>query len=63
MLIKVHQKIIALAALCLEHQIAAHWLKEVSTQMEFVNIMNPNEYPVYPEDDGYDLPKNPYSPV
>jgi hypothetical protein len=25
--------------------------------------MNPNNYPVYPEDDGYDTPKNPYSPV
>ena len=24
--------------------------------------MNPNNYPVYPEDDGYDTPKNPYSP-
>jgi len=24
---------------------------------------NPNDYPVYPEDDGYDTPKNPYSPV
>ena len=22
-----------------------------------------NEYPVYPEDDGYDRFKNPYSPV
>lgn len=22
-----------------------------------------NDYPVYPEDDGYDTPKNPYSPV
>jgi len=22
-----------------------------------------NEYPVYPEDDGYDKPRNPYSPV
>jgi hypothetical protein len=22
-----------------------------------------NEYPVYPEDDGYDRPINPYSPV
>jgi len=22
-----------------------------------------NEYPVYPEDDGYDRPRNPYSPV
>ena len=21
------------------------------------------DYPVYPEDDGYDRPKNPYSPV
>lgn len=25
--------------------------------------MNPNDYPVYPEDDGFDTPKNPYSPV
>lgn len=25
--------------------------------------MNENQYPVYPEDDGYDLPRNPYSPV
>jgi len=25
--------------------------------------MNPNDYPVYPEDDGYDRYKNPYSPV
>ena len=24
---------------------------------------DPNNYPVYPEDDGYDTPKNPYSPV
>ena len=24
---------------------------------------NPNDYPVYPEDDGYDRPRNPYSPV
>ena len=23
---------------------------------------NPNDYPVYPEDDGYDRFKNPYSP-
>ena len=22
-----------------------------------------NDYPVYPEDDGYDTPKNPYSPA
>ena len=22
-----------------------------------------NTYPIYPEDDGYDTPKNPYSPV
>jgi len=22
-----------------------------------------NQYPVYPEDDGYDTPKNPYSQV
>jgi len=25
--------------------------------------MRENEYPVYPEDDGYDRHKNPYSPV
>ena len=24
---------------------------------------NPNNYPVYPEDDGYDRFRNPYSPV
>ena len=24
---------------------------------------NPNDYPVYPEDDGSDRPRNPYSPV
>ena len=24
---------------------------------------DPDKYPVYPEDDGYDTPKNPYSPV
>ncbi len=23
---------------------------------------NPNDYPVYPEEDGYDRPRNPYSP-
>ena len=23
---------------------------------------NPNDYPVYPEDDGTDRPRNPYSP-
>ena len=26
-------------------------------------FMRENEYPVYPEDDGYDTFKNPYSPV
>jgi hypothetical protein len=26
-------------------------------------IMRANEYPVYPEDDGYDRYKNSYSPV
>jgi hypothetical protein len=26
-------------------------------------LIDPNNYPVYPEDDGYDTPKNPYSPV
>jgi hypothetical protein len=24
---------------------------------------DPNQYPVYPEDDGTDRPRNPYSPV
>ena len=24
---------------------------------------NPNQYPIYPDDDGYDTPKNPYSQV
>ena len=24
---------------------------------------NPNDYPVYPEDDGTDRARNPYSPV
>lgn len=24
---------------------------------------NPNDYPVYPEEDGYDRPINPFSPV
>jgi len=27
------------------------------------NPENPNDYPVYPEDDGTDRPRNPYSPV
>lgn len=27
------------------------------------SFMNENEYPVYPEDDGSDTPKNPYAPV
>jgi hypothetical protein len=25
--------------------------------------VNPDQYPVYPEDDGYDRYQNPYSPV
>jgi hypothetical protein len=25
--------------------------------------MQNNEYPVYPEEDGYDRPRNPFSPV
>jgi hypothetical protein len=28
-----------------------------------ITNMDENQYPVYPEDDGYDTPKNPYSPV
>jgi hypothetical protein len=27
------------------------------------NHMNENEYPVFPEDDGSDCPRNPYAPV
>ena len=34
--------------------------KEQSRTESQVNI---NDYKVYPEDDGYDIPKNPYSPV
>jgi hypothetical protein len=26
-------------------------------------LSNENDYPVYPEDDGTDRPRNPYSPV
>ena len=29
----------------------------------FSSVNENNNYPVYPEDDGYDTPKNPYSPV
>jgi hypothetical protein len=28
-----------------------------------IDMTNINEYPVYPEDDGYDRFRNPYSPV
>jgi hypothetical protein len=28
-----------------------------------MQLSNPNDYPVYPEDDGTDRPRNPYSPV
>lgn len=28
-----------------------------------VRMPQNNEYPVYPEDDGTDRPRNPYSPV
>ncbi len=27
------------------------------------SLPGPDQYPVYPEDDGYDTPKNPYSQV
>lgn len=30
---------------------------------EFLFSMNPDQYPVYPEDDGTDAKRNPYSPV
>jgi hypothetical protein len=34
------------------------------TYSELVSsCMSENQYPVYPEDDGYDTPKNPYAPV
>jgi hypothetical protein len=29
----------------------------------FSSVNENNNYPVYPEEDGYDTPKNPYSPV
>lgn len=28
-----------------------------------LRTMDENQYPVFPEDDGYDTPKNPYAPV
>jgi hypothetical protein len=33
--------------------------------LNVLNVAKPtnNEYPVYPEDDGTDRPRNPYSPV
>lgn len=34
-------------------------LNAVPTQVQ----TNPNDYPVYPEEDGYDRFRNPYSPV
>ena len=33
--------------------------RKVKEEME----NNPDKYPVYPEDDGTDRPRNPYSPV
>ena len=30
--------------------------------LSVVKMPSDNEYPVYPEDDGYDRPRNPYSP-
>jgi hypothetical protein len=38
-------------------------LNAVPTQAMTDPNDNPDKYPVYPEDDGYDTPKNPYSPV
>jgi hypothetical protein len=42
----------------------ADYIKRV-TEREALPLPLPpdNNYPVYPEDDGYDTPKNPYSPV
>jgi len=35
----------------------------VQTQLLTDPNNNPDKYPVYPEDDGTDRPRNPYSPV
>jgi hypothetical protein len=38
-------------------------MQNVNFAVQTQVLTNPNDYPVYPEDDGYDTPKNPYSPV
>lgn len=40
-------------------------LKELAAAKQTANPQDIqwNQYEVYPEDNGYDLPKNPYSPV
>jgi hypothetical protein len=38
------------------------WLKRPDTDKFPPKPDNPDKYPVYPEDDGYDRPRNPYSP-
>ena len=40
------------------------WLRRPGEKIDGApEPVNPDKYPVYPEDDGYDTPKNPYSPV
>ena len=36
---------------------------EKSQRTPIAPVSHPNDYEVYPEDDGYDLPRNPYSRV
>ena len=38
-------------------------LKEQELTLLKEPTQNPNDYPVYPEDDGTDVKRNPYSPV
>jgi len=38
-------------------------MQNVSYAVLTLQLTDPNDYPVYPEDDGTDRPRNPYSPV
>ena len=41
----------------------ANEIKRMQYLGGFVYTLNPNDYPVYPENDGTDAKRNPYSPV
>ena len=52
-----NKKILTLADL-IEHE-----LNKDKTVNNTAPVSNPNDYEVYPEEDTYDLPRNPYSRV